>query len=391
MGNFLFRVPPVIDFGWGRRDSVGTAVAQFGSRCVIVTTERLHQNTPMIEAMQRRLHESHVLSTVYDGVKPNPTVDMMDSGAAVAQSFRADVILGVGGGSAMDAAKAVALGATNPGSTWDYRLFGERKISNRVLPVVTVGTTAGTGSHVSPVSVLTNSDLNSKFAIVDYRLSPVWAIVDPELTLSVPPHVTAATGFDVFAHAFESTLHPNASPFVNLAAERALRLVAQFLPRAVQDGNDVEARIAMAEADTLAGICITNAGTTLPHGIAMAIGGHAPRVMHGAALAAVYPAVMRFTWADAITQFSHLYQILRNSPVLADGDPEQASRAVDLVEDFLAQIGLADTVDKLGIDSDILAAIVKDTFALPDYSVNPKVPSMDDVRDILSAGSTTVG
>jgi alcohol dehydrogenase class IV len=283
----------------------------------------------------------------------------------------------------MDAAKAVALGATNPGSVWEYRLFGERKLSNKILPIVTMGTTAGTGSHISPVSVLTHPGINSKFAIVDYSLCPVWAIVDPSLTISVPPHTTAATGFDVFAHAFESTLHPNASPFVNICADHALSLVSLYLPRAVQDGNDYEARIAMAEADTLAGICITNAGTTLPHGIAMAIGGHAPHVMHGEALAAVYPAVMEFTWQDAVPQFARLYRILTNSPNVSGNENEEAKLAADTVVALIRRIGLSATVSGLGLDPSIYDAIVHDTFKLPDYQANPKVPTERNVHEIL--------
>ncbi len=388
MHSFLFRVPPTIDFGWGRRDCVGEAMVQFGSRCLIVTSRRFYYESPIIREIQDRLAANHVDSAVFHEVIPNPTVDVMDRGAVIARDFAATVVLGVGGGSAMDSAKAIALGATHPGSVWDYRLFGERSIVNSVVPIVTLGTTAGTGSHISPVSVLTHSGLQSKFAIVDDRLCPKWAIVDPALTVSVPPRVTAATGFDVLAHAFESMLHPQRSPFGDLCAGHALQLVRDYLPRAVRDGQDVVARDALAQADTLAGICITNAGTTLPHGIAMAIGGHFPSVMHGEALASVYPQVMRFTWKHAVPQFSRLYRIMSGGETLPEGEDEEAARSCESVEKFLMELGLPVNMAGLTMDQARLEAVATDTFKLPDFQANPRIPTLSDVYTILEASLT---
>jgi alcohol dehydrogenase class IV len=379
---YEFRVPPVLRVGWGVSQEVGTMVRAWGSRCLVVTS--LPGTSDLIQGVRERLAEAGVAADVYDAVIANPTVEVMDQGAALAREFQADVILGVGGGSSMDAAKAIALGATHEGSVWEYRLYGERQITRDVLPVVTVNTTAGTGSHISPVSVLTHSGLKSKFAIVDVRLCPRAGLVDPALTVSVPPRGTAATGFDVFAHAFESIQHPRSSPLVELLGYEALRLVATFLPRAVRDGTDRAAREAMARADTLAGICITNAGTTLPHGLAMAIGGHAPHVMHGEALAAVYPAVARYTWASAPEPYARLYELL------ADEQPEpglslerKAERAPAAIERFLERIGLRSTLASLGVPQAELPGIEADTFKLPDYRMNPRVPDAAEVHRLV--------
>lgn len=384
--SFRFFVPTVVHFGWNAVADTGRVVREWGTRCLIVTTSRIYHQTPLIREIQEQLRGYHVASEVFDGIIPNPTVDVLEQGVAVARTFQPDVILGVGGGSSMDAAKAVALGATHAGSVWDYRLGGEKAIDHPVIPVITVGTTAGTGSQISPVSVLTHSGIHSKHAIVDVKLCPKAAIVDPALTVTVPPRVTAATGFDVFAHAFESTIHSRRSPFTDALAREALTLVVRYLPRAVMNGNDREAREAMARADTLAGICITNAGTTLPHGIAMAIGGHAPHVMHGEALASVYPEVMKFSWASAPQAFARLYDIMADPDESSGLTVEaKAQKVSGEIESFLTKIGLRCTLKTLGVEAGSLPGIIEDTFHLPDYQANPKQPTVEDVNRLVYA------
>jgi alcohol dehydrogenase class IV len=318
-----------------------------------------------------------------DGVLANPTVDLISTGAKLANQFDADVILGVGGGSSLVTAKAIAVEATHEGTSWDY-LFFKQKPSSKTLPVVAVGTTSGSGSQVTQVAVITNTASRDKSALANAHLIPRVAIVDPQLTLSVPPTVTATTGFDVFCHAFESILNPRSSVVTKLFAWEALRRVIGDLPTAVQEGANLAARTSMAWADTLAGMSICRSGVALPHGIAMAIGGMYLSTPHGMALASVYRACLEFTWDSAVSAFARPARILK--PSLEDVDtPDAAAACPVLVDDFMSGIGLAFSLKDFGVSKDEVRALAKQSMVLPDYTNNPRVPTYDQMIQIIAA------
>ena len=309
---------------------------------------------------------------------------MITAGARKAREFGADVVLGLGGGSSLDTAKAIAVESTHAGSCWDYLFFRETQPTEKTLPIVAVTTTSGTGSQVTQVAVVTNPREKNKSALFHARLYPKISIVDPQLMLSVPPQVTAATGFDVLAHAFESFINPGGSPYTDLLAVEALRLVAAFLPRAVSAGDDLDARTRMAWADTLAGLCIANAGVTLPHGIGMAMGGLYPHVAHGEALASVYPAVLRYSWEAAPAKFAAAGRIL--DPALAGrNDAEAAETLAGVVDAFLRKIGLRIGLEDLKIPEEELPALAQQSLVLPDYKNHPRIAAAEDVHALLTA------
>ena len=298
-----------IRFGRGRLDEVGEVTARFGKRCLIVTVPFFSDFGPVLDRVKCSLQRAGVEWAHFDGVIPNPTTDCVTEGANRAKEFRAEVVLGVGGGSSMDTAKATAVEATHPGTAWDY-LFFKTPPTSKTLPIIAVSTTSGTGSQVTQVAVMTETKTKTKSAIFNPIVYPRVAIVDPDLMVTVPSHITASTGFDAFCHAFESHLHPSASPYTDMMALDAIRIVLQYLPGVVENISWIEGREAMAWADTLAGLCIANAGVTLPHGIGMTISGHCPQIMHGKSLAVTYPEFARFTYPYAIHQFAEMGRIL---------------------------------------------------------------------------------
>jgi alcohol dehydrogenase class IV len=320
----------------------------------------------------------------FDGVVPNPTTDCVSAGAEVARAFGADVILGVGGGSSMDTAKAIAVEASHTGTCWDYLWFSETQPTTRTLPIIAVSTTSGTGSQVTQVAVVTNPQEKNKSAIYNSIVYPRLCIVDPELMVTVPPHVTASTGFDVFTHAFESYLHVNASPYTDLMALEAIRLVAENLPTSVSDGSNMAAREKMAWADTLAGLCIANAGVTLPHGIGMTIGGFCPHVMHGEALAVTYPEFTRYTYLYAVERFAAVGRIF--DPMLTDASDGEAAEALcPLVDVFLQEIGMWLSFEELKVSLEEIVQIADQSQVLPDYKNNPRVATRDEILEMLKA------
>jgi len=382
MNNFKYFQPTEIRFGVGRVAEVGEAVARHGRRCLLVTVPEFPGFAPLISRVKASLAAQGVAFAHFDRVIPNPTTEVVSAGAGMARDFEADVVLGVGGGSSLDAAKAVAVEATHEGSCWDYLFFRPTQPTEKTLPVVAVTTTSGTGSHVTQVAVVTNPKEKTKSALYHPRLFPKISLVDPELVVTAPVYVTATTGFDVFAHAFESYINPGGSAYTDILAFEALRIVTKSLPAAVRDGADMTARTSMAWADTLAGLAIANAGVTLPHGIGMAMGGLYPHVAHGEALACIYPAVLRYSWDAAPKKFAVVARLFDES--LAGRDDAAAAAAFSgVVESFLRDIGLRIGLEDLKIPEDELKVLAQASLVLPDYKNHPRVADGEDVYAIL--------
>jgi len=370
-----------IIFGNGRMSEVGSLVSRYVHRCLVVSGSRKGALSDLYPIVGDLLEHVGLDWEHFDGVLPNPTVDVISAGAKLAKKFKADVILGIGGGSSLDTAKAVAVEATHEGTSWDY-LFFKQKPSNKTLPVVAMGTTSGSGSHATQVAVVTDPASRDKSALANPHLVPRLAIVDPQLMLSVPPMATATTGFDVFCHAFESVLNPRSTVATELFAWEALRRVIRDLPTAVQEGANLAARASMAWADTLAGMSICRAGVALPHGIAMAVGGMFPGTPHGLALTSVYRACLEFTWESAVSKFARLARMLE--PCLEDvGASEAAAACPRLVDNFMSRIGLTFSLKDFGISKEEIPALAKQSMVLPDYTNNPRVPTYEEMLQIV--------
>jgi alcohol dehydrogenase class IV len=386
MKSFTYYQPTEIRFGRGRLDEVGEVVARYGKRCLIVTVPAFPAFEPLLERVKDSLQKAGGTWAHFDGVIPNPTTDCVTAGADLAKAFGADVVLGVGGGSSMDTAKAIAVEATHPGTAWDY-LFFKIPPTEKTLPVIAVSTTSGTGSQVTQVAVMTETKTKTKSAIYNAIIYPRVAIVDPELMETVPAHITASTGFDAFCHAFESLLHPAASPYTDRMALEAIALVARHLPRVVDDGKDKAGREALAWADTLAGLCIANAGVTLPHGIGMTISGYCPQIMHGESLAVTYPEFTRFTYPYAVSQFAAVGRIfdpsLENLP-----DEQAAAQTCEILDRFLQRIGMWLSLSDLGASMQEVAQIADHSRVLPDYKNNPRIASRDEIFEMLQRSFT---
>jgi len=382
MKNFNYHQPTLILFGRGRVKEIGERVAFCGKRCLLVTMPVFPAIAPLYIKVKNSLLQAGVQVAHFDQVIPNPTTDIVSLGSDIAKDFHAEVILGLGGGSSLDTAKAIAVEATHNGTCWDYLFFRERQPSEKTLPIITVTTTSGTGSHITQVAVVTNPEEKSKSALFNSYLFPKVSIVDPELMLTVPSYITATTGFDVFAHAFESFINPNGSPYTDIMALESIRLVARYLPIAVKDGSSLEARTWLAWADTLAGLCIANAGVTLPHGIAMAMSGFYPHISHGEALASIYPAVLRYTYNFAVDKFAQVAEIFDKS-LNELPKTEKAKKFCDLLVAFLNEISLKISLENLNIPENELKVLAQASLILPDYKNHPKVASANEILELL--------
>lgn len=390
MKPFTYYQPTEIRFGTGRITEIGEAAARFGTTCLLVTTPAGDALEPIYARVKTLLADAGLQVVHFDGVQPNPTTEIISAGAQMARSAGADVIIGLGGGSSMDSAKAIAVEATHEGTSWDYLFYRETQPTAKTLPIIAVSTTSGTGSQVTQVAVVTNTTERDKSALYHERLFPAVCIVDPELMVTLPVHMTASTGFDVFCHAFESTLHPGASSYGDLLAREVISTVAAYLPSVLTHPDDIETRSRLAYADTLAGLCIAHAGVTLPHGVGMAVSGMYPHVAHGESLAMIYPAFSRFTCGSAVEQFAAVGRIL--NPALRElGDREAAEAACAAIDAFIDTIGMSMTLRDIDMPEDEISALAKQSMVLPDYQANPRVATDEEMLTLVTRAYDGIG
>lgn len=285
--NYDQYIPTRILFGAGQLNNLHAQPMPGKKALIIISNGKSTRTNGYLARTEEQLHRAGVETEVFDGIMPNPTVENADAGARAARKYEADFLVALGGGSVMDCSKAIALLATNDGDLWDYISLGSGKgqpITNRPLPIVAITTTAGTGSETDPCGVITKEDTNEKSFIMHPALFPVLAIVDPELMLSVPPQFTAFQGFDALFHSVEGFISSGANLASDMHAREAIRNIAEYLPRAVKDGSDLEARTRVAFANTLSGAVMTLTLLTSEHGLEHALSAYHPNLPHGAGL-----------------------------------------------------------------------------------------------------------
>lgn len=384
MKSFEYHQSTKIVFGKGTINKLGEYAASFGKKVLLVTTNASNEALSKQYSRVIKIMTNHGLDVKhFDGVIPNPNLECIAAGSELARSFKADLIVGMGGGSSMDTAKAISVEATHEGNCWEYLFYKENQPDKKkLLPVIAVSTTSGTGSQVTQVAVVTNPETRDKSAIFNNNIYPEIAIVDPELMVSVPAFVTACTGFDVFCHAFESILNSGNGSYTDLMGWEAIRIVIGTLPALLKDLKSVELRERMSWADTLAGLCIANAGVCLPHGMCMAIGGMYPKVAHGEALAIVYPACMKFTKDSDIDNFRKL-AILFDEKYLDYSIGDAADAAVSEIINFLDKIKLNKTLSSVSVPEEEIEQLAKQCMVLPDYKSNPRVASEAEMLKLV--------
>lgn len=378
MNAFEFMMPSKIVFGAEKFAEAGGLVSDFGKKALIVCDSWCAENGQAAK-LSENLKEAGVDSVIYDGVIPNPTVEIIDTGTEVAASTGCDFLIGLGGGSSMDAAKAIAVTVTHKGSIWPYAI-GDAEITDAVLPIVAITTTSGTGSQCTCFSVISNPDTNQKPGMGSPYIMPKLALVDPELMLSAPPQLTANTGFDVFCHSVEAYTSNIASPMSDMYAEKALKLTGQYLERCYKDGNDLEARSGMALADICAGIAICNAVVTLSHAMAHVIGGHFEDIPHGDALYSIYRESLKFN-SQALPE---KHKFIANAV-----DPGN-SDVVSAFENYFGCFKFENMLkDRLVDNPDMINRLAEDTFSYMKgvADLNPVDATVEDAKRILSASS----
>lgn len=290
-------IPTHILFGAGKLNALGDQTLPGSKALIVISNGKSTRANGYLSRTQAELSRAGVSYEVYDGIEPNPTVENVNGGAAAARNHQCDFIVALGGGSVMDAAKGIALMATNSGELWDYVPIGSGKgqaPGTKPLPLIAITTTAGTGSETDCSGVITKSDTFEKAFISHPTLFPCLAIVDPELMLTVPPHFTAFQGFDALFHSIEGYIARGANLMSDMCALTAIEQLATHLPRAVRNGKDLEARTRVAYANTLSGMVMCLTLITSEHGLEHALSAYHPNLPHGAGLIMISLAYYRY-------------------------------------------------------------------------------------------------
>jgi alcohol dehydrogenase len=342
--------------------------------------------TPVIDAVAACLADAGMKSTVFSGVHANPTTDDLAAGAdAIAAHGRpADqVLVAVGGGSSIDAAKGIALAAVNPerGRDLDYK----NQFAAGGLPIVAVPTTAGTGAETNAFGVVTDPVTHRKFYVGAASTMPAAAILDPELTAGLPPAATAATGMDALTHAIESYLSVRANPWSDGIALQVISMIAANLARACADGADLEARSVMLLASHMAGIGMATTGLGLVHAIGHALGGRY-NIAHGVTLAMVLPEALGFSAPVRKDRLATIALALGAGHVGRDADWNTAA-AIDAVQALRAQIGLAVGPADFGVTAADFAGLAADALDDEVLANAPRQPTAADIERILAAAA----
>jgi alcohol dehydrogenase class IV len=388
MTNWTFHLPVPVEFGAG---CVGRLSKYLGTarRALLVTGRRAMKAAGVTDRVCGILAEAGVEARVFDGITSDPNYDEIVAAAEMARLFGAEIIIGCGGGSAMDAAKAVAVAVTHPGPIMEYVINGPRQIGPVTLPVLAISATSGTGSHVGRVAVLSDRARGLKRALISDYLYPRAAFCDPEILRTMPPAVTAATGWDAFAHALEGYLSRAENPMGKLAAQEALRVISRALPQAMRHGENLELRAQMAWGDTLAGISLATISVVTPHSISMVLGGRYG-VTHGLGIASVMTACLEHSRPAAIGKLAQLARLLHTVyfPVGCAGpmgDDALADWAIQAIERFIIEIGVGRPVTAYGVpaaDFPSIAQEVRTGFAMR-VEADPAPPTVADLERIL--------
>ena len=387
-----------IVFGRNAVDAIGEVARRLLAKRVLVITDPVLAKAGLLERVRKPLVEAGIAVEAFTGGEPEPSIRVAEVCAKLGRETRPDAVVGLGGGSNMDLAKLTATLLAHPGSPRTY--IGDDQIPGPILPVICVPTTAGSGSEVSGAAVVTDTENHLKVGILSNYLRSRAAIVDPLMTVSSPPRVTADSGIDALTHAIEAytavdnavfplpvgerSIYQGKHPMGDIAAEKAIALVGQYLRRAVADGNDLDAREGMSLAALLGGLAFSNVGVAIVHALEYPVGG-AVHCSHGLGNGLLLPYVMRFNLPARVKEFAAIARLL-GEDVTGLSEEAAAAKSIVAVENLRADIGIPNRLRDIGVKQEQLRPFAEKAFGIKRIlRVNPRAVGVDDLEAILQS------
>lgn len=402
LGLGMIRQPKTVVFGPGQRSQIANIAAGLAKHLLVTTDERMAASEEFAE-IAAALKAAGITLSIFDGALPDlPRQNIVDvverHGAAQGGAGKVDAVLGIGGGSCLDLAKIVSVAISNGGNVRDY--YGEFCVPGPGLPVIAVPTTGGTGSEVTSISVIFDDILNTKVGVASPHLEPVAAIIDPELTLTCPPGLTAATAADALSHLIEAytARAKNPSPediatklyvgknlMTDIFASKGLELLNKSVQRVVDDPGDIDARGDVMFAAYCAGMAINTTGTAAAHAIQSPLASVSP-ASHGFGVGALLPYVMRFNLPTRVTEFAEIGRLFGVADT-SEPELEQAHRGIERVEELLQIVGAPLNLSDIGVkEKDIPQLAEQAMRATRLIANNPRDVSLESVTAILEKG-----
>jgi alcohol dehydrogenase len=376
---FPFRLPEVIYLGKGAIENLSNEVKKFNATRVLLITDAGVQKAGLDKQVIEIIERGGAQVEVYADVEAEPSTDTVDRVGQLVRENSYQLLVGLGGGSPMDVTKGASVLATNGGSIKDYA--GIELIPQRGIPTILIPTTSGTGSEVTQNAIFAFKEEQVKKGVVSQYLLPRVAIVDPKLTLSCPPHITAATGVDALVHAVESFTALKATPHTDIYALEAIRLISANLRTAVANGSDLEAREKMAMGSFFAGVSLANAGVGAVHALAYPLGGKF-HVSHGVSNALLFAPVIEFNCVSNLAKFARVAEAM-GEPVAGKSLREAAMLVVKAIKELVADVGIPQSLRDVGVsESDIEFLTLSAEKQTRLLSNNPRVITREDIKNI---------
>ncbi len=376
-----FRMPKSVLYGRNSLEKLGEQSKKLGKRAFIVT-DTIMEKLGYVEKCIQQLNKKSITVSTYNKVDAEPTNIHVLEALSLCKEEKCDFIIGIGGGSCIDAAKAVAVLYTNGGEVEDY-VQKDIDIENNPLPLIAIPTTSGTGSEVTSVAVITNKKTDVKMMMKHPSFIPKVAIIDPVLTSSLPPQITAATGIDALCHAIEAYISKVSQPLTDVLALSAIESIMKYLRIAYEDGRNMEAREAMMIASLQAGIAFSNASVTLVHGMSRPVGAlfHVP---HGISNAILLPTVLEFTKTSAMKRLAKIGRSL-NKDLYSNSDEEVADYTLGEIKKLCFDLCIPN-LKEYGIDEiefeNAISKMASDAIESGSPANNPRVPSYDEIKEL---------
>ena len=381
--NQTFAFPAIeteVVFGFGVLERLPDKVAELGGSRVMLVTDRGVRASGMVDQVTTTLTRARIPVTLFDEVPQDSSSTSVERAVQRLKDAACDVVVGVGGGSSLDAAKAIAFATTNPPPVTQYA--GLDKLKQPGLPVIAIPTTAGTGSEVSYWAVMTDDATQVKIGIGGALVFPRVALADPALTLSLPPFLTATTGMDALTHAIESYTNTSYQPISAALTYRAIELISASLVRAVQDGADREARYGMLLGSLLAGMGMNPTRLGIVHALAMPLGSWQLKIAHGTGNAVLLPHVMAFNQGGNPTLYADVARALG----VDEADPVAASQAaIARVRVLNAETGIPPGLSALGLTEVLIPQVCAEAIKSGNIAVNPRPCTQGDLEGICWA------
>ncbi len=368
-------------FGAGSLNVLTDEVRSAKARSVLVVTDGFLAKTDLAKKVIALIEQAGASATLWGGVHPNPTDANVEEALQVYKDNKCDLIISLGGGSSHDCAKAVAVMATNKGRIHDYE--GVNKVVNRPAPLFSINTTAGTAAEMTRFSIITDTSRKVKMAIIDWQVTPLLAIDDPETMIGMPKSLTAATGLDALTHAIEAYVSTGATQLTDANALAAIKLIFKYLPQAYDDGKNLEARTKMAYAQYMAGVAFNNAGLGYVHAMAHQLGGFYD-YPHGVCNAILLPVVETFNVRGAAHRLAEIYDELHHTNGNGSlSTLEKAMRLIHEISELKQRVEIPLNLKVLGAEPKDFEIMAKNAMKDACGFTNPVQPTLSEVIELF--------